>query len=226
MKAIAFSGGRDSWACLWLNKSILESCHVIWINAGSNIPEVIDSINKAKKMCPHFHEVKTDKDGNNIRHGLPSDVVPIDWTALGHSVSGEKDVLIQSYLGCCYENISGPLHSFAKRLGVTELIRGQRNADLHKGTSRDGDVVDGITYRHPLESWSTDDVTKYLETKMDFPRHFLLSHSSVDCFDCTAYTKETKDKAAYLEKYHPVFFAEFIRKKALVDSAIATALRS
>lgn len=226
MKAIAFSGGRDSWACLWLNEPILHSCHVIWVNAGSNIPEVLESVNKARQMCANFHEVKTDKDGNNIRYGFPADVVPIDWTALGHSVSGEKDVMIQSYLGCCYENISGPLHSFAKRLGVTELIRGQRIADTHKGAARDGDDMDGITYRHPIEGWSTDAVTSYLSSKMELPRHFHLSHSSVDCFDCTAYTKETRDKAVYLEKYHPVLFAEFSRKKTLVDSAIATALRS
>ena len=121
MKAITFSGGRDSWACLWLNESILHSCHVIWVNAGSNIPEVLESVNKARQMCANFHEVRTDKDGNNIRYGFPADVVPIDWTALGHSVSGEKEVMIQSYLGCCYENISGPLPSSKTNIWLRHL---------------------------------------------------------------------------------------------------------
>lgn len=226
MRGLAFSGGRDSWACLWLNKDSLDSIHVIWVNTGKNIPEVLETVNMARGMCANFHEVKTNKEAQNAVNGYPADVVPINWTVMGQQISGKKDVTIQSYLGCCYENISAPLHLYAKKIGITELIKGQRITDTHKGYSLDGSVFDGITYRHPIEGWSKSDVTDYLSTKMPLPRHFSLNHSSVDCFDCTAFVKENQDKSVYMETHYPDLFAEFSAKKTLVDSAIEQALRS
>lgn len=224
MIGLAFSGGKDSWACLWLNRDRLADVHVIWVNTGKNFPELLETVEKARAMCPNFHEVKTDRERQNAAMGIPSEVVPSDWTAFGQLLSGPKDVTVQSYLDCCFTNISGPLHATAKRLGVTELIRGQRTEDEKKGACQDGSVVDGIVYRHPIESWTTQQVLAYVAEHMPLPGHFGLKHSSMDCFDCTAYRKDSRDRIAYMNKEHPMLFRAYKVRADRLDHAIQAAI--
>ena len=124
--ALAFSGGKDSWACLWLNEYRLDKILVIWVNTGKNYPELLEQIKLAQSLCPNFVEVKTDRDSQNEKEGLPSDVVPIDWTSFGQEMTGKKEVKIQSYLGCCYENLSKHINETVKTYGIKRLITGQR----------------------------------------------------------------------------------------------------
>jgi 3'-phosphoadenosine 5'-phosphosulfate sulfotransferase (PAPS reductase)/FAD synthetase len=221
---LAFSGGRDSWACLWLNEHRLADIHVIWVNPGKNYPELLATVERARAMCPNFHEVRTDREGQHAREGLPSDVVPIDWTALGQQISSRKPVMVQSYLGCCFQNISQPLHAKAKELGLSELIRGQRASDAKRGACSDGDVVDGIVYRHPIEAWTTEEVMHFLASKMDLPAHLALRHSSMDCYDCTAYRKDSADRIEYMKRNHPELFAEYETRALKVDAALREAM--
>jgi len=220
---LAFSGGKDSWACLWLNKGRLDDIDVIWVNTGKNYPELLESIEKAKAMCPRFHEVRTDRDGQNRAWGIPSDVVPINWTVLGQQLTAPKPVTIQSYLGCCYENISGPLHQKAKGLGLTEIIRGQRTEEGHKGTARDGTVFEGVTCRHPIEKWTQEEVLRFVSKNMELPRHFRFEHSSMDCYDCTAYRKESGDRVAYMKAAHPAFYKEYSARTNALETALQEA---
>ena len=221
---LAFSGGKDSLACLLLNKERLSEITVFFVNTGKMYPETQKIINYAKSISPNFVEIETSQQFQNDQNGLPSDVVPINWTVFGQSIAGKKDITVQSYLQCCYENISGPLHNTAKNHGITHLIRGQRNDETHKATSRDGDVIDGITYIHPIETWTAASVLDFLARNIEIPVHFNLGHTSLDCFDCTAYQKETKDVSSYRELNHPELHKKYLARKEQLDSVLREAL--
>ncbi len=224
-KGLAFSGGKDSWACLWLEPD-LSQVTVIWVNTGKNYPELLATVEKARALCPRFVEVKTDRDGQNAREGLPADVVPIRWTRFGQLISGPKAVTVQSYLGCCHDNISGPLHAKARELGITHLVRGQRLDETHKSPARNGEMVEGITYLQPIEHWTKRQVLDFLKTKMSLPEHFRFRHSSMDCYDCTAYRQESKDRIDYARKRHPALHAEYRERVEKIDAALLTAMRA
>lgn len=225
MVALAFSGGKDSWACLWLNRHRLADIIVIWINTSKNYPEMLATIDLAKAICPNFVEVIVDRDGQNAFHGLPSDVVPINWTRQGQSVTSVKPVMVQSYLQCCLENIGMNLQKYCKENGITHLIRGQRSDEGHKSSARDGTVVDGITYDQPIETWTAEEVFDYVAQHMPLPDHFKLKHSSMDCYDCTAFTSESKDRVAYAKVNHPALHKEYETRRLALKSALAESMK-
>jgi phosphoadenosine phosphosulfate reductase len=224
-KALAFSGGKDSWACLWLNRDSLHEIVVIWVNTGKNYPEMLATIALAKSICQNFIELIVDRDGQNSYHGIPSDVVPINWTRAGQDVTDNKPVMIQSYLNCCYENIGANLHKYCNDNGITHLIRGQRNNEGHKSSARDGTVVDGITYLQPIETWSSDEVLDYCAQHMALPDHFQFNHSSMDCYDCTAFAAESRDRVDYTRHNHPALYAAYEGRKTLLNDALTQSLK-
>jgi 3'-phosphoadenosine 5'-phosphosulfate sulfotransferase (PAPS reductase)/FAD synthetase len=222
---LAFSAGKDSFACLFLNRDRLADITVIWVNTGKAYPETLALVEHARQICPNFVEVKVDRDQQNGLRGLPADIVPIAWTGIGQKASGKKPYSIQPYLTCCYENIGMQLHHAAKEFGITHLIRGQRNDESHKSTARDGDVVDGIVYLQPIEEWDRARVLAYLADQMEVPAHFAIGHSSLDCYDCTAYAHESKDRIAYMQDKHPELYRKYITRKNKVDFALTESLK-
>ena len=221
---LAFSGGKDSLACLLLNKERLHEITVFWVNTGKIYPETLKVVELAKKISPNFIEIIAKQEDQIKANGIPADVVPIDWTVMGQQLSGKKDITIQSYRQCCYENIAMPLHEAVKHYEITHLIRGQRNDEKHKSTARNGDSHDGITYLHPIEDWTAFEVLSYISKHIELPRHYNLKHTSLDCFDCTAYQKDTKDVSLYREKNHPELHKQYLARKEKLDSAIREAL--
>ncbi len=218
MKALAFSGGKDSMACLHL----MPVDFAIYIDTGYSFPETQALIDYASTIIA-IKTVKTDRKGQNERMGIPADIVPIDWTLLGQAISGKKAVTIQSYLGCCYENIMAPLVSAAKDFGVTQLVLGQRNADTHKSIYRDGDVVEGIKRLHPIEGWSDEQVLAYLATKMDVPKHYAFKHSSLDCYDCTAFSRESAARIEWMKTAHPDLYQAYAVRNHALNGALSHA---
>jgi 3'-phosphoadenosine 5'-phosphosulfate sulfotransferase (PAPS reductase)/FAD synthetase len=175
----------------------------------------------ARTMLP-VHEVLSDRKKQNEREGIPSDVVPINWTRLGQEMTGAKSVMVQSYLGCCFENLVFPLAQKAKELGVTELVLGQRLEEGHKSPARDGHIVDGIKRLHPIEDWTTEQVMSYLSTKMEIPAHFHIKHSSLDCFDCTAYRKDSQDRLAWTKARYPWLYDTYAARAVELDKALSS----
>lgn len=224
--ALAFSGGKDSWACLWLNKHRWSDIVVLWVNTGKNYPELLETINQARAMCPNFIELVVDRDGQNAFNGLPSDVVPVNWTRLGQSVTGEKPVMVQSYIQCCLENIGENLQKYCKDHGITRLIRGQRNDEGHKSNARDGSVIEGITYEQPIEDWTAQQVLNYVEAHMPLPAHFKFKHSSMDCYDCTAFTADSVDRISYTKANHPMLYAEYETRNQALKSALIESMKA
>lgn len=201
MIGLAFSGGKDSWVCLHLNKVNLDEIIVLWVNTGKNYPEALQSINLAKTMCKTFIEIKSDRDAQNSLQGYPSDIIPFANTEFAQKVTGNTEIKIQSYFGCCYDNISKPLLNKVKELGITTLISGKRNSENYLSSHQDGEMVDGVLQVHPIENWTDSQVLDYLQGKMEMPEHFKFGHSSLDCYDCTAYLKDTKDIFEWSKKY-------------------------
>ncbi len=221
---LAFSGGKDSLACLLLHKHKLEEITVFFVNTGKMYPETRKIVDYAKSISPNFIEVIVDRQGQNDCCGIPADVVPINWTLHGQALTCKKDVTIQSYAQCCYENIAQPLHNAVKYYEMTHLIRGQRKDENYRSTANNGDCYDGITYLHPIEDWTAEEVIEYIARHMKLPEHYYLGHTSLDCFDCTAYQKDTKDVSLYREKNHPELHKQFLARKEQLDSAIREAL--
>lgn len=221
---LAFSGGKDSLACLLLNKERLSEITVFFVNTGKTYPETMKLVEYAKSISPNFIEILVDRQGQNDYHGIPADIVPINWTIAGQQITGEKPIKIQSYLQCCMENIANSLMNAAKHYGITHMIRGQRNDEFHKAPSRNNDVVDGITFIHPIETWTAASVLDFIARHMEIPAHFNLGHTSLDCFDCTAYQKETKDVSSYRELNHPELHQKYLARKEQLDSVLREAL--
>lgn len=221
MRILAFSGGKDSMACLHLMQGTLDCA--IFVDTGKTFPQTWDMVEYAGKLVK-MHVVHTNQALQNKREGIPADVVPVNWTRLGQMLSGKKPVMIQSYTDCCFENIGMPLVEKARELGATEMIYGQRNDEVIKSAARDGDEVGGMIRLHPIENWTAEQVLAYLATRMDVPKHYQIRHSSLDCYDCTAYSAETKDLHDYTRTHYPRFYVEYAKRKNALDRALIEAL--
>lgn len=221
MRVLAFSGGKDSMACLHLLRESLDCA--IYVDTGYSYPETLALVDYARTMLT-VHVVESDRKGQNEREGIPADVVPINWTNLGQQFTEKKDFTIQSYLGCCYENLSMPLFKKAQELSATVLVFGQRNDEGYKSPARNGDMVFGIKRVQPIETWTTAEVMAYLATKMDVPKHYVIKHSSLDCWDCTAYRKDSVDRVDWMREAHPDLYQRYAKRANMLDAAIKEAM--
>lgn len=221
-----FSGGKDSMACLLLMREQLHRITVLWANTGKNYPELLQTVQRARELCPLWEEVKADRDAQWQENGLPSDLLPIDWTREGEQFSSIKPVRVQSYLKCCFANITAPLWKRTRELGARTVIKGQRLDESHRSTARSGDVVEGVQFIHPIEDWTSDQVLTYLRAELgELPEHYALEHSSMDCYDCTAFAAHSKDRAAFMRERHPALYADYTAKLGMLHAAIAEPLR-
>ncbi len=223
--ALAFSGGKDSWACLWLNKGRLDDIYVIWVNTGKNYPELLETIAYAKSLCKNFIELNVDRGAQNEREGLPVDVIPVAFSKIGQLVTGATGTLVQPYLQCCIENIANPLNSYCRDNGITTVIKGQRIDEHHKTPSINGSVINGITYEQPIEQWTAEEVLAFNALYMDIPEHFKFKHSSMDCYDCTAFTAVTRDLKQHCKDTYPGLHEEYSDRKQAVDMVMIQAFK-
>ncbi|HEU4854387.1 MAG TPA: phosphoadenosine phosphosulfate reductase family protein [Nitrosospira sp.] len=221
MRVLAFSGGKDSMACLHLFRETLDCA--IYVDTGKAYPETEDMVRYAGSIIPVI-TVQTDQESQNQREGLPSDIVPINWTRLGQSMTSPKPVMIQSYLACCFENIAYPLLTKAREIGATEIVYGQRNDENHRATSRDGDVVEGMVRLHPIEHWTAKMVLEYLAVMMDVPKHYAIKHSSLDCYDCTAFRQDSQDRLDLTRVNHPDLYRKYAHRRTQLNQSLAEAL--
>lgn len=222
MLALAFSGGKDSMACLHLLREELDCA--IYIDTGFSYPETREMVNYAASLVP-MHIVQSDRTAQQARSGYPADIVPVEWTAVGQAMTHRKSVMIQPSVLCCYENLALPLLVKAKALGVTRLVYGQRAEELHRGTAKNGDLIDGILRLHPIEDWTRQQVLDYLATKMTVPPHFSFQHSSLDCYDCTAFMAQSIDRIAWMKERYPVQYVSYATRANAITDCLAEALQ-
>jgi phosphoadenosine phosphosulfate reductase len=220
--ALFFSGGKDSIACLELCKAYLDKIVILWVNTGANFPEVEEFVTKVALEVPHFVEIKTNQPWSVKTHGYPVDVVPVNFTKLGQDFTAPKDVLLRSYLECCNENLWQPSYAKVKELGITGVIRGQRANEGHKAPIKSGYREDGIEYFFPLQNWSNNDVKDYLINQgVEMTDRLMMdSHTSLDCWNCTAFTDNSVERMEYMKKYHPTEYQSVAKLLQRIDNAV------
>jgi ubiquinone/menaquinone biosynthesis C-methylase UbiE len=196
--ALQFSGGKDSLACLhlWRDKDLLDSTVVLWCNSGAAYPETIEQMECIKTWVPNFLEVKGDQPGVIERYGYPSDVVPVLSSPQGSVLNGRHGPLIQSFMDCCARSLWAPMYNAIKALGITRVIRGQRNDEKLTGPVRNGDLIDGIEYILPIQDWTEAEVFAYLkEVSAEIPAYYENGErTSRDCWSCTAFRFESRER--------------------------------
>jgi phosphoadenosine phosphosulfate reductase len=218
---LALSGGKDSMACLFLMKDQLDCA--IYVDTGYAYPETQAVIELAATYLPVLR-LHVDREANHRLEGFPSDVVPVEWTPIGQAVTHAKPYRIQSSLQCCLDNIAKPIIAKAQELGATHLVCGLRLEETYKATSRHGDVVEGLVRVHPVEAWTAQQVLDYLATQMDVPAHFFLNHSSLDCYDCTAFHHASQDRLAWTKDRYPHYYAAYAHKHNAILAAVEASL--
>lgn len=219
--ALMFSGGKDSIACLNLIDKYLEKTVVVWVNTGANFPEIIEYMEEVKSYVPLFLEIKTNQPEVIKTKGYPVDVLPLNYSELGQACTSDKSIKLRSYFDCCAENFWWPCNNRMKEMGITGIIRGQRLSESHKSPVKSGNVLDGIEYLFPIENWSDSEVFRYLESKeVAIDDRLKMSHSSLDCWNCTAYLNDSQERMQYVKNKHPEKFQEIVKVVKQIDNAI------
>jgi 3'-phosphoadenosine 5'-phosphosulfate sulfotransferase (PAPS reductase)/FAD synthetase len=220
--ALFFSGGKDSIACLELLKPYLDKIVVIWVNTGSNFPEVEECVTKVALKVSNFVEIPTNQAWSIEINGYPADVVPVNFTKLGQDITKQKNIILRSYLECCNENLWSPSYEKVKELGITGVIRGQRADEDHRAPIKSGYIADGIEYFFPLQDWSNEDVNKYLEKQgVEMTERLMMrSHTSLDCWNCTAFTENSVERMEYMKKHHPNKHQSVVKLLQRIDNAV------
>lgn len=156
-----------------------------------------------KGIVPHFHEVLGNQPEWVREQGHPTDLLPIEGTAVGRTKESAPAIKLSFVGDCCLANLWQPMGDYIKSGQFTGVIRGQKLADSLRTDLQSGDVYDGVEYCLPIESWSDNDVFAYLgDTFLPSPYKEGLT-SSLDCLNCTAYSSHRKGVQAYLDRHSP-----------------------
>jgi phosphoadenosine phosphosulfate reductase len=219
--ALMFSGGKDSLACLHLIEKYLDRTVVVWVNTGANFPEIEALMKETKAKVPHFFEITTNQPKSIEANGYPVDVVPVNYTNLGQSVTSIKDLKLRSYFDCCAENFWMPCDTEMRKLGITGVIRGQRQSEGHRAPIKSGHIEHGIEYLLPIESWTDSEVMDYLRSKdVVIDERLSMAHSSLDCWNCTAFMAESSERFKYIKKNHPSKYESIVEIVKKIDNVI------
>ena len=106
-------------------------------------------------------------------------------------------------------------------LGITGIIRGQRNSEAHKAPIKLGYVENGIEYQFPIASWSDSEVIDYLRSKdVVIDERLSMAHSSLDCWNCTAYMADSSERFKYIKKHHSSKYESIVEIVKKIDNAI------
>lgn len=218
--ALMYSGGKDSLACLYLAKEYLGKAYVVWVDTQANFPEIEEAMLALR--LPNLIRVVSDQPASIAANGYPVDVVPVDYTKHGQEYSNTpKQIMLRNYMECCSENIWVPARNALKELGVTAVIRGQRADESHGAPIASGYVEDGVEHVLPLENWSQQDVLDFLTAEgVNVAGRLGMAHSSLDCWNCTAYCNHSKERMAYIKANYPEKHVHVVALLKQIDNAV------
>lgn len=235
--AFQFSGGRDSTAALYVLRPYWKYMDLYHLDTQDQFPEtrevfqqVAAEFTAATGRPPRV--IVGDVHAVRAEHGLASDLVPVDTTAIGRMVSGRATKIISRY-ECCARSLMQPMHQRMLADGITLIVRGQRDDEYDAPPKRSGDVEGGVEVLYPIQSWSAGQVQEYLQVNSLPIAAFYLRgmKRAPECMGCTAWWDE--GRAGYLREHHPQAFAtyagrmktiriEIDRQYALLDDAPLT----
>lgn len=207
---LAFSGGKDSLATLFTLREHWNRLRLLWVNTGDSFPET-------KALVYSFGipviEAKSDQPGDIKNYGPPSDVIDAWDTPFGRSLEVGRKFRVQTPFDCCSKNLWQPAHWLVKQMGITGVIRGQRESEGKKAPFRSGFIEDGVEYWFPIEDWSDEEVNDFLAAEgVPIPANYAYFNSSADCMRCTAYLTDNQGKGRYLKENFPQAFADRQRR--------------
>lgn len=225
-EVLQFGGGKDSLACLYLLREKWPTLTVAWLNTGDAFPETLEQMERIRAMVPNFLEVNAGVRTAIELHGPPTDFVSIKNSAVGKATTDEPGIKLQSWYECCARSFWIPLQQAMQGIGATVIYRGQRDLEDYKAPISDGDVIDGVTYRFPIQGWSEAQVEEYLISQgVAIPSHYEFTSKSLDCMHCTAYLDAKLDQLQYLKRFHPAQFAEVRSTLQAIKVAVEKAAR-
>lgn len=205
--ALNFSGGKDSLACIYLLRDHLHRITVYHNDTGDLLPEVMETVEQTKAMCPNFAHIRGDVLAWQREHGLPSDLVPYSASELGRMVGQERTRIVPRY-DCCYANLMRPLWERVVADGNTLVIRGTKRVDFPTLPVVDREVRDGVEFMYPLQEWSHAEVFEYLRREgAPISRIYEEGLQAPECSRCTAWLNV--GQAAYLKRHHPERLAQY-----------------
>ncbi len=229
MKALQYSGGKDSLVCLHMYRDDPDVV-VVHVDTGSAFPHVSEFVRSsvsALGMRLHVTGPETSCDSWQAANGYPADVVPWDATPQMKFAITNQPVSIVPYATCCTVNLWQPLQDSIKALGADTIIRGSKACDS-KVSVPDGFVSDGVTYLSPLWNWSDDDVFAYLEKHgVELPPQYASGGDSLDCWCCTAYLNDHgRERFNYLKQNYPSLYVEAARRLDAVRQTVRGAVQN
>lgn len=198
--ALLFSAGKDSAACLKLLAPWLNRLVVVWVNPGNPYPETVEYMEQVMRTVPNFLILQGTQPAYIREHGYPVDAVPIHVFKAGNRVN--------PWWNCCKANLWDPTAKLWTVLGFTGVIRGQKEADGFHFTIKSGDVVGGVEFLHPLETWTDEDVVKYVGAENLPSSYHRGLKSSLDCIDCTAHLGHSPGRLMDLKARHPETYSK------------------
>lgn len=216
--ALQFSGGKDSLACLYLLKPWWDKLIVLWNNMGDPYPETIEQMEGVKKLVKEFYEIKGNSKASTY-NAYPVDLLPMRATELGRALEPDgANITLRSRFDCCWENFWLPMTNAVKELGITLLIRGQRDSEAERAPiNEDSRDPSGAEILLPLKKWEYTEVFHYLDAEgVEIPRTYQYIGSSVDCMMCTAWTEDARGKVEYLRRFHPAQATEYERRMRVI----------
>lgn len=215
-----FSGGRDSTAALYLLRPYWDRMTVYHLDTGDQFPEtraVVEAVER--DMGIPMTRIAGDVEAVRQQHGLATDLLPVDNTALGRMVSG-KPVKLISRFDCCYLSLMAPMQARMAADGITLVVRGQRDDEYHQPPLRSGDTDGAMEALYPIQSWTGDQVSAFLVAQglPLAPFYERGARRAPECMGCTAWWDE--GRAAYLRDWHPVAFTRYQQRMAIVKHEI------
>jgi phosphoadenosine phosphosulfate reductase len=213
-----FSGGRDSTAALYLLRAYWTQMTVYHLDTGDQFPEtrrVVEAVSRDVEIVT----IKTNVAQYRERHGLASDLVPVDNQPVGILISGRAQAIVGRY-ECCASNLMLPMHARMQEDGITLIVRGQRDDEYATPPLRSGDRRGDMEVLYPIQSWSGDQVSSYLLSNgLPLAEFYERGVSRApECMGCTAWWDE--GRIAYMRRWHPEAHKEFERRIVVIKQEI------
>jgi phosphoadenosine phosphosulfate reductase len=216
--AFQFSGGKDSTAALFLLRDEWSTFTVYSLLSDDMFPETKEFILDVAKDLPRFTWVETNIFQSISDWGIPSDVIPI-LSSQQAKIFGPVPVPLQYGIECCARARMAPMLQRMLADNIECVVRGQRNEEFFKAPVRDGDVVDGMKIRFPIQGWTEQEVWAYLRKINRIPPLYAngMLHGN-DCMSCSAWLVDKR--AAYIRENHPEAYKRFSERVRIIQSTL------
>ena len=222
--AISLSGGKDSTIVLWLlrDAGLLDRVTIYHQDTGDLFPEMVAHVAALKAWCPNFVHLRSDAVAWAAEHGEPSDLVPYSAHDVGQM--RHDGARVAHRFDCCGANLMRPLHDRIMADGNTLVIRGTRDVDMPHLPVVSGDVVDGVEYLYPIQTWTDDEVFAFAAANaVPLPALYDFFRQGPECATCPAWWGV--DNGPYLRSRHPELYAKYQARMSRVMAEVVPCLR-